>query len=217
METTKEKALRDYYSVVRERRSVRHYDPSVKITREELTEILQEAVLAPSSSNLQPWRFLVIDEAPLKEKLLPIAFNQQQVIDAAAVIAVMGDKDAYLNAGAIYESAVEAGYMDEERKNLLAGNALKMYAEIGEERRKDIVLVDGGLVSQQFMLSAKARGYDTVAMGGYNAQLFREAFGVPESYVTVMLIAVGKAAQPGHPTTRLPIEAVTSWNRIGEK
>ncbi|WP_426446404.1 nitroreductase family protein [Paenibacillus sp. S-38] len=218
METTVDKKnVRDYYSVVRERRSVRHYDPSVKISREELTEMLEEAVLAPSSSNLQPWRFLVIDEQPLKEKLLPIAYNQQQVVDAAAVIAVLGDKNAYLQADAIYQSAVDAGYMDEERKQLLVGNALRGYERIGEEGRKDVVLIDGGLVSLQFMLSAKARGYDTVPMAGYNAQQFREAFDIPDSYATVMLIAVGKASQPGHPTTRLPIEAVTFWNRLETK
>ncbi|AEI43846.1 nitroreductase family protein [Paenibacillus mucilaginosus] len=217
METTADKTnVRDYYSVVRERRSVRHYDPSVKISREELTEMLEEAVLAPSSSNLQPWRFLVIDEQPLKEKLLPIAFNQQQVLDASAVIAVLGDKNAYLQAEAIYQSAVEAGYMDEERKQLLTGHA-QAYERMGEDGRKDVVLIDGGLVSMQFMLSAKARGYDTVPMAGYNAQQFREAFGIPDSYATVMLIAVGKASQPGHPTTRLPIGDVTSWNRLESK
>ncbi|TGU99998.1 nitroreductase family protein, partial [Mesorhizobium sp. M00.F.Ca.ET.186.01.1.1] len=83
-QTMNQKAFTD---VIRERRSVRHYDASVKISRDELKEMLAEATLAPSSSNLQPWRFLIIDEQELKEKLLPIAFNQKQVVEAAAVIA----------------------------------------------------------------------------------------------------------------------------------
>ena len=53
----------DFQTVIRERHSVRQYDPSVKIPREEMEEILKDAILAPSSSNLQPWRFLVIDDA----------------------------------------------------------------------------------------------------------------------------------------------------------
>lgn len=79
-----------FFRVIKERRSVRHYDASFQIPREELNRILQEATLAPSSHNLQPWRFLVIHEAGLKEKLLPIAYNQKQVVEASDVIAVMG-------------------------------------------------------------------------------------------------------------------------------
>ena len=40
------------------RTSIRKYDSSVKISKEELTNILQDAMTAPSSLNLQPWRFL---------------------------------------------------------------------------------------------------------------------------------------------------------------
>lgn len=50
-----------FFDVIRERRSVRSYDPEIKISREELTEILRQATLAPSAANLQPWRFHVID------------------------------------------------------------------------------------------------------------------------------------------------------------
>lgn len=80
-----------FFDVIRKRRSVRSYDPENKISREELTEILRQATLAPSAANLQPWRFLVIDSPALKQKLLPIAFNQQQLVEASAVIAVLGD------------------------------------------------------------------------------------------------------------------------------
>ncbi|ETT65684.1 NAD(P)H nitroreductase [Paenibacillus sp. FSL H8-457] len=52
---------------------------------------MRQATLAPSAANLQPWRFLVIDSPELKQKLLPIASNQQQVVEASAVIAVLGD------------------------------------------------------------------------------------------------------------------------------
>ena len=57
-----------FLDVIQERRSVRSYDPTVKISREEMTEILELATLAPSSSNLQPWRFLVIDQAGVETK-----------------------------------------------------------------------------------------------------------------------------------------------------
>ncbi|MEC0204602.1 nitroreductase family protein [Paenibacillus lautus] len=56
-----------------------------------MTETLRQATLAPSAANLQLWRFLVIDSPELKQKLLPIAFNQQLVDEATAFIAVLGD------------------------------------------------------------------------------------------------------------------------------
>jgi nitroreductase len=79
---------------------------------------------------------------------------------------------------------------------------------------KSIALVDGGLVSMQLMLAAKAKGYDTVPMGGYDADKFKEAFDVPQRWAPVMLIALGKAAKEGHPTTRLPLEEVAFWDSI---
>ena len=58
--------------------------------------------------------------------------------------------------------------------------------------------VDAGLISMRLMLSARARGYDTVPMGGYNKVQFVEEFNIPAHYRGVMLIAIGKAtAQVG--------------------
>ncbi|WP_317950041.1 nitroreductase family protein, partial [Rossellomorea marisflavi] len=70
----------DFQDLITGRRSIRNYDPSVKISKEEMKEILTEATLAPSSVNLQPWRFLVIDSEEGKATLAPLAkFNQTQV------------------------------------------------------------------------------------------------------------------------------------------
>lgn len=203
-----------FSSVIRERRSVRSYDPSVKISQEEMKEILGEAILAPSSSNLQPWRFLVIDSQPLKEKLLPIAYNQQQVLEASAMIAVLGDLESYKLAETIYNRSFEAGYMPEETKNNMITNTTKMYSTLPPEVSRKIIHTDGGLVSMQLMLAAKARGYDTVPMGGYNAVKFSEEFGLGERYIPIMLIAIGKAAKEGHPTIRLTVDEVTSFNEL---
>lgn len=62
------------------------------------------------------------------------------------------------------------------------------------------------------MLAAKARGYDTVPMLGYNVEEFRKAFNVPENLTDVLMIVLGKAKEPGFPTVRLTVDEVTSWN-----
>ncbi|GIP09524.1 MAG: nitroreductase family protein [Paenibacillus macerans] len=203
-----------FFNVIQDRRSVRSYDPEVKIPREEMNEILQQATLAPSGANLQPWRFLVIDSQELKQKLLPIAFNQQQVIEASAVIAVLGDLECYKLAEKIYGMAVDAGYMPAETAKSFVERYQGMFASMPKETIRRSVSIDGGLVSMQLMLVARAKGYDTVPMGGYDQAKFVEAFDIPERYAPVMLIAIGKAAKPGHPTVRLPIQDVAFFNEM---
>nr|WP_227014072.1 nitroreductase family protein [Paenibacillus psychroresistens] len=199
---------------MRERRAVRTYDPTFKIARDEIKEILREAIQAPSGSNLQAWRFLVIDSQPLKEKLLPIAYNQKQVGDASAVIAVLGDLENFKFTETIYDRAVKAGHMTEAAKDSKVEGTLKMYATFPYELTSKYAYIDGGLVSMQLMLAAKARGYDTVPMAGYDVNKFKEAFGISERYVSVMLIAIGKATKEGHPSIRLTVDEVTSWNEM---
>ena len=203
-----------FTDVIRERRSVRHYDKSVRLSHEQIKELLKEATLAPSSSNVQPWRFLVIETEELKEKLLPIAFNQSQVTEAAAVIAVLGDTEGYKKADEIYGEAVKRGFMPEDTAKSFAERTVSMYGALPKEILNKIIYTDGGIVSQQLMLVARAHGYDTVPMGGYDAAKLKEAFNISDRYLPIMLIALGKAAKPGHPTTRLPIEDITFFNEM---
>ena len=71
MDTTTGQSNRtnDFDNIVLERRSVKVYNPEVKISREEMSEILAKASRAPSAINMQPWRFLVIGSA--EERSLP--------------------------------------------------------------------------------------------------------------------------------------------------
>ncbi|MGG3468954.1 nitroreductase family protein [Neobacillus pocheonensis] len=199
------KSLSDLIS---ERRSVRKYDPTYKISKEEINDILKEAIKAPSSSNLQPWRFIVIQDEEVKKELRSIANNQEQVETASAVIAVIGDKEMYKSVEKVYRSAYEAGYMDEGSMNRLIENTNNTYPHAPEEILKNIASFDAGLVSMQLMLIAKDRGYDTVPMGGFNKEQFARKFDLPERFFPVVLIPLGKAAAPAHNTTRLPLDDV---------
>lgn len=212
--TTATNAQQAFAELIEARKSVRQYEAGHRIPKEELKAILADAARAPSSSNLQPWRFLVIDDEALKQKLLPIANNQRQIVDASATIAVLGDLESYKLADAIYTRTAEAGYMPEDVAKRFIDNSVKMYGSLPKDIAAKIVATDGGLVSMQLMLAAKARGYDTVPMGGYDAAKFVEAFGISERYLPIMLIAIGKAASPGRPTVRLAVDEVTSWNEF---
>ncbi len=194
--------------VIKDRHSVRKYDASYQISIDEIKDIIQEATTAPSSSNLQPWRFMVFQDQETKKELRAIAYNQEQVETASAVIAVLGDKEMYKSIDKVYLSAHEAGYMDKANMERLIASANNTYPNAPEEIRKNIAAFDTGLISMQLMLIAKERGYDTVPMGGFDKQQFIEKFNVSERYFPIVLIPLGKAAAPAFGSTRLPIEDV---------
>ncbi|ENQ3078391.1 nitroreductase family protein [Bacillus cereus] len=213
-EAPKEITDTDFFTIAKERQSIRHYDPHFKMDEKDIREILELATLAPSSSNLQSWRFLVVQDEAAKEELLPIANNQKQIVDASIVIAVLGDKQAYKNAEKIYGEVVKKGRMTEETKNFYVNSIVENYGKFSNEQATRVAMIDGGLVAMQLMLAAKAEGFDTVPIGGFHPQKFVEAFHVPENLEPVMLICVGKAVQAGFEKVRLPLDDVLTWNKF---
>ena len=203
----------DFITVAKERRSVRQYDAEYVMTEEEIREILEIAIQAPSSSNLQPWRFLVIQDKQTQQELLPIANNQQQIVDASAVIAVLADIEGYKNAERIYGELVNKGIMKNEIKEPYVASILHNYGNFSAEKALSVAMIDGGLVSMQIMLAAKAKGYDTVPMGGFDEAKFVDAFNVPENFKPVMLISLGKGTKAGFEKVRLPLDTILTWNK----
>jgi len=197
--------------VMHERKSVRKYDANYKIPQAELKELLTEATTAPSSSNLQPWRFLVIQDATVKKELRQIANNQEQIETASAIIAVLGDTEMYKNDEEIYTKNFEQGYMDEATKNSMIENSLKLYPNLPKEILKNIATFDAGLISMQIMLLAKDMGYDTVTMGGFNKEAFAKHFELADHLVPIVLIAIGKAAVPAYGSSRLALKDIVKF------
>ncbi|MNJ42370.1 putative NAD(P)H nitroreductase YodC [compost metagenome] len=73
-------------------------------------------------------------------------------------------------------------------------------------------MIDGGLVSMQLMLVARAHGYDTCPIGGFEKEQIAEAFGLDKDrYVPIMLISIGKAKDAGYQSYRLPADKVAQW------
>lgn len=211
MKNTQE--VNDFNEILRGRHSIRTYDTSVKISKEEMAEILEEATLAPSSLNMQPWRFLVIESKEGKANLAPLAsFNQLQVETSSAVIAIFGDLNNFDYSEEIYSKAVELGYMPLEVKEKQIRGITAHAESIDPQVNKETVLIDGGLVAMQLMLVARSHGYDTCPIGGFDKDKIAEVFDLDKSrYVPVMLVSIGKAADNGFKSVRLPIDQIAQW------
>ncbi len=78
--------------IINKRKSVKEFDPNFKIPREEIKEMIALATKVPSSINLQPWRFVIIDSEETKQKLDHLVqFNQRQLHSSSAIILVLAD------------------------------------------------------------------------------------------------------------------------------
>ncbi|MGL4820797.1 MAG: nitroreductase family protein [Bacilli bacterium] len=195
--------------IIEARRSVKVYDKEATITKEQLLEILELTSKAPSAWNMQHWHFEVFHSQESKNTLLPIAYNQAQVSDASAVIAVLGDLEVVNKVDAVFGPAVEAGFLTEEIKETLRGQIARGYGD--PVNAKLAAFSNASLAAMQLMLVAKDLGWDTCAIGGFNSAQFVETFNIDARYTPVMLIALGKAAQPGRPSGRLPIEQTVNF------
>ena len=203
----------DFSDIVYNRRSIRNFDPSVKIPREELLEILDKTVTAPSSVNMQPWRFVVVDSEEGKEKLTPfVSYNGLQNETSSAMVLIFADLNSQERAEDIYGKAVAQGKMPEEVKEKQLSSIVPMYENAPREMMNEIVHIDASLAAMQLMLVARSYGYDTNAIGGYKKDGLAKAFCLDEDrHVPVLLIALGKANEEGFESVRLDASDVTTF------
>ena len=201
----------NFKDVVFNRHSVKVFDKNVKISHEEMLEIIKEATKAPSSVNMQPWRFVVVESEEGKEKLRPLVnFNTRQNDTSSAMILIFGDMKCYEKAEEIYGSAVEKGFMTEESKKEVMEFFVPFYKNASKNKMNDIVKIDSSLAAMQLMLVARLHGYDTNPIGGFEEEKLAEAFGLdPERYVPVIIIAMGKSDYKAHSSVRLDAEEIT--------
>jgi nitroreductase len=78
-----------FYNTVRTRRSVRNYKPD-PISQDSLNGVLEAVRVAPSGSNRQPWRFIVVKDKAVKEKLAEACHEQLWIAEAPVVVVACG-------------------------------------------------------------------------------------------------------------------------------
>ena len=196
----------EFFDVIKGRKSVKYFDPNVKIKREEIIEMLNEANLAPSSRNLQPWRYIVVDTPEGKEKLGSANYNKIQNDTSAAMIIVLGDLNHYGKFDEIYGEAVKKGYMTEEVKDGFEKGMGSQLENLPTDKNREGVYFDCGLWTMQFANIAYAKGYDTNIIGGFVREKVAELFELEENLIPVMLIALGKKEKDARPTVRMKAE-----------
>ncbi len=193
-----------------DRRSIRLYDKDVKITDEELKTIILEANLAPSSMNMQPWRYVLVTSDDAKEKLRPALYgNIKQLETSAAMIVIFNDLQKFELAEKIYNQAVDQGLMPPEVREKQLTNIRNMMQKVDLDKLNISGMIDCGLAAMNLMYVAREHGYDTCPIGGFNHEMIHDVVGLDkERYTPVMIVSIGKAAEEGFPSVRLPFDDV---------
>ncbi len=193
----------NFSELAQARHSVRHYTPGLSIDDDALTAIFADVALSPSSFNLQHWQFVVVREPARKRELRGMAFGQQQVEDCAAAIVVCGRLDAHADAPRIYEDAPAP--MREKFVPMIAA----VYERQPALQREEAVR-SGALAAMSLMYAAKARGWDTGPMIGFDAAKVSTFLGLDAQTVPVMLVVLGKALNGEQPQRlyRRPLDEI---------
>jgi len=83
----------DFWQVVEDRYSVRHFESSADVPSEVVDRILQAAIQAPSAGNRQPWHFFVVRDPAVQRDLVAAAYGQEFIAQAPVVVVVCADPE----------------------------------------------------------------------------------------------------------------------------
>jgi len=174
--------------LLKHRKSVREFlDKPVE--REKIMMCLEAARVAPSECNSQPWRFIVVDDSELKNKLCDVAFGGLYFINtfcktAPVIVVVISEKSKFI-------------------------------ARVGEVfRGTKYCLIDVGIACEHFVLEAEDLGLGTCWIGWFNEPAIKSVLKIPKHKKIDIVIALGyydrQKLGPEH--DREPLEKIASFN-----
>ena len=180
----------DTFDAIYQRRAVKHYDPNHTLTEDEVTRLMEAAIQSPTSFNMQNWRFVCVTDKELRKQLRAAAYNQAQVEESSLLIIMTADLRAWQHDPQRYWRDAP-----KEVAEVLVGWMGKFY-EGNEPLQRDEAMRSTGIAAQTIMLAAKAIGYDSCPMIGFEPDKVAELIRLPKDHVIGMMIAVGKATKP---------------------
>jgi nitroreductase len=215
----------EFEKVIRSRRSVRVYTAE-PIPEELMRKCLKLALLAPSSSNLQPWEFYWVRDPNKKQQLVKFCLNQPAAATAQELVVCVARLDTWrrnrnimLDLLAKWGSKAPQAMHEYYRKIVplacgqgpfyLFGPVKKLVMNLmalgkplprGPASKADMQVwahKSTALACQNLMLALRAFGYDSCPMEGMDATRIRKLLGLPRKAEVCMVISAGKRSDKG--------------------
>jgi nitroreductase len=171
---------------IRARRAVKHYDSNHKMTDEEVNKLLSLAVLSPTAFNIQNWRFVVVTDPELRKQIREVAWDQSQVTDTSLFIVLCADLESW-------EKQPDRYWINapkEVQEFMLP--AIDAYYRGKKQVQRDEAMRSCGIAAQTLMLTAKAMGYESCPMDGFDFEKVGQLINLPDNHVIAMFVAIGK-------------------------
>jgi len=212
-----------FKKVVESRRSVRKFTDK-KVPREVMDACLDLALLAPSSCNLQPWEFHVVQTPSKKEQLVEMCMSQHAAKTAAELVVIVARTKSWpevakLNVEQWPQAQIPKHWKTFYQKGVpfsywqgpfdVAGKTKKLFATVtglsrpinrgpfSEADMRVWAAKSTALASQSLMLAFRAHGYDTCPMEGMDEKRVKKLLTLPKDASVCMVLAVGERAEDG--------------------
>lgn len=192
---------------IEKRRSIRKFK-SKPIPQEILRELIDAARLAPSGCNAQPWRFKIVTEPTIKNKLAEAAYKQKFVAEAAAVLVCCASLKEYAN-------NITLGAQDLATNNTIEQGVVKNL-----EKRADVLRSlpknQLGLIAsfhvaiaiEHIILRALDYGLGTCWIKLLDTEKVAQIFNWDEDLLVVALLPIGYPDEDPKPRKRKTLEEI---------
>ncbi len=191
------------------RRSVKHYDPTHRMTDDEINKLMSLAILSPTAFNIQNWRFVIVSDPELRKQIRKVAWDQSQVTDTSLFIVMCADLKSWEQPGRYWT------YAPKEVQNFMIP-AIDDYYRGKEQVQRDEAMRSCGIAAQTLILAAKSMGYDSCPMDGFDFGKVAELIKLPDDHVIAMFVAIGKGIKEAWPRPgQLTLDEVVIKNSFG--
>ncbi|HEU4635065.1 MAG TPA: nitroreductase family protein [Edaphobacter sp.] len=180
---------------IADRRATPSFDGS-PIPIEDMKQILDAGLHAPSGYNMQPWRFVVVQTPEQKKKLRAASYNQAKVEEASAVIVACGDADGWRKDLDLMIQLGREGGMPESYAAQARTSVSNFLSGFSREQMHGWLNKHVMIGLTHMMLMAEVMGYDTAPMEGFEQDKVHEVLRLPMSYWVVALLAIGHLKGP---------------------
>ncbi len=172
------------------RRSIRRFADK-PIAPAVITTCLEAARLAPSSTNSQPWKLVVVQSPARRAQLAAAAYGQTHVAGAAVLFAVLGDRKAFRRRFRRGKELQEVGAIAPMSQELTTG-----YEAFERAMNPDVAITTNCmLAAQNLVIAATDQGLGTCWVMLFDAERVSETLALPKGLFPVALIAAGYPAE----------------------